>query len=151
MIFVLMFAILGGISNVTSRMFNARLGMEIGVLQSTLFNYITGLAVSFVVMLLAQEPPVAVLVPQSPSQLLIYCGGLMSVVSVNISTRVAARLSAFLMTMLVFISQLVGGILLDWLTAGILSPGKVAGGALVLLGLVCYQLAARRDEASAAA
>ena len=144
MITAVMLAVLNGISNVASRMVNSQLGIQIGLLQSTFFNYITGLGTSILVLLIVQEASSPALIPQNLPQLFIYCGGLLGVITVNISTYVTSRMSAFLMTMLVFISQLAGGVVLDWVTRGDISLGKVAGGALVLLGLVCYQFAAHK-------
>ena len=144
MITAVMLAVLNGISNVANRMVNSQLGLQIGLLQSTFFNYLTGLCTSILVLLIVQEASVPLLIPERLSQLFIYCGGLLGVITVNISSYVTSRLSAFLMTMLVFISQLAGGVLLDWVTRGDISVGKIAGGILVLLGLVCYQFAARR-------
>lgn len=136
-------AVLGGATVVISRMVNASLGARIGIYQSAFYNYATGLAVSAAVLLLSGEAP-AFALARSPVQYYMYFGGLLGLLTVLISNAITPKMSAFVLTLLMFISQLSFGILLDLFMGGGISPGKVIGGILVLLGLVYNQSLDRR-------
>lgn len=139
-----LFAVLGGVSVVLSRMVNASLGARIGIYQSAFYNYATGLAVSVAVLLLSGEAAPAFMQAIAPGQYYMYFGGLLGLLTVLISNAITPKMSAFVLTLLIFISQLAFGILLDLWMGGGISPGKVIGGILVLLGLVYNQSLDRR-------
>lgn len=133
------FGILAGASIVLGRMLNAGLSAHIGPYRSTFYNYVTGLLLSLALLLLSGEALPALSLPSSFRQYAMYTGGLLGVMVVMISNIITPRMSAFLLTLLIFISQLVSGVAIDALAGTPVSAGKIAGGALVLLGVLYNQ------------
>ncbi|NLW79701.1 MAG: DMT family transporter [Ruminococcaceae bacterium] len=142
---IVVMGVLGGASNVFSRMLNAGLADRVGVYRSTLVNYITGLALSALILLILRPALAAPPALQGPMDFFMYLGGALGVVVVVISNMVALRLSSLVMTLLVFISQLATGILLDFIRTGTLPLGQLVGAVLLLAGLLLYRNPAKRN------
>ena len=53
--FYILLAILAGVSIVISRIFNSRIAEEIGTLQGTYINYLTGLVTAFIFFIISKE------------------------------------------------------------------------------------------------
>lgn len=119
-------AILAGMSIVISRTINANLASKIGIFQGTIFNYLVGLVV--------------ISVPWWT-----YLGGIVGVLVVSLSSYITPRISAFYLTILIFISQLFVGTLVDYALLGVFSHGKIIGGLLVFVGLT-YNLYLDKQE-----
>ena len=64
-----------------------------------------------------------------------YIGSVLGVGVVFLSNYMAVRISAFYLTLLIFIGQLFSGVLIDFVILDSLSLGKLLGGLLVLIGL----------------
>lgn len=133
----ILLGILSGATIVVGRMCNAELGARIGNYKGTFYNYITGLFGS--ALLLFVVGGIKPLGIAQPVNIAMYLGGLVGVVNMIISNTIIPKMSAYVMTLLVFISQLASGIVIDTLMGSSVSIGKVAGGALVLLGLLYNQ------------
>ncbi len=133
------FGILAGASIVGGRMINARLSASIGPYRSGFYNYVTGLSLSLLLLLLSGEAFPALALPQTLRQYTMFTGGLIGVAVVILSNVITPRMSAFLLTLILFISQLVCGMLLDTLMDIPVSPGKFVGGILVLAGVLYNQ------------
>ncbi len=132
---MILLAVLAGISIVISRTLNANLSSKIGIFQGTIFNYIVGLIFSIVFLIFSSES-----IDVSRINLLsvpwwAYLGGIVGVLVVSLSSYITPKISAFYLTILIFIAQLFVGTLIDYLIFNVLSPGKVIGGLLVFLGL----------------
>lgn len=132
MIFI---AILAGVCIVVSRAINAKLGTIIGLLQSTIFNFIVGLIFSIVFLLFSSEAANIFRIGFISVPWWAYLGGVVGVFVVALSSYITPRISAFYLTILIFISQLLVGLIIDYLTLNIFSIGKVIGGLLVFIGL----------------
>lgn len=120
-----------------SRTVNARLAGEIGEWQSTLINYCTGLPVTAVlalVLLLSKTYSIPT-VSFSFSQIWIYLGGLLGVVTVLLYNVIVPKVSAFHLTLLTFTGEVFTGILLDTFTGGTYLSASLWGGILVTLGI----------------
>ncbi len=131
----IMISILGGVSIVVSRIINSNLAEKIGVFQGTFFNFITGLIFSYIFLFAGSQK---LAVPISKMKTIppwAFWGGLLGVIVIALSNYITPKISAFYLTLLVFIGQLFTGIFIDYLTIGELSPGKIIGGILVLAGL----------------
>ncbi|BEV70874.1 MULTISPECIES: DMT family transporter [unclassified Paludibacterium] len=132
----MMLALLAGVARTLSRLLNARLAGQIGVLPGTLVNYLGGLAAAVLACLSCGVslpwPSLAwVTVPGWA-----WLGGAVGVGFVVLCNRVTPHVSAFAMTLLMFAGQMSAGLLLDaWLHAG-LSGWRVLGAVLAGLGLL---------------
>jgi transporter family-2 protein len=131
----MLLSILGGASVVLGRMINAKLSAKIGTLQSTLINYIVGLSFTVVIFFVTQDKFKMGLNAFTTIPLWAYLGGLMGVIIIMTSNYVTPRVSAFYITLLVFIGQLFLGTLIDFFIFKELSLTKAIGGILVLAGL----------------
>ena len=132
MIYILV-AILAGVSVVVSRSINSNLAIKIGLFQGTFFNYIVGLLFSVLFLLFNKENNN---INFSAIPLWAYLGGLVGVVVVVLSSYITPKMSAFYLTLFIFVGQLITGILIDYFNLSTLSIGKVIGGILVLIGLI---------------
>lgn len=128
-------AILAGVSIVISRIINSNLANKIGIFQGTFFNYIVGLFFSFVFLFISSESMNISSRNFHEIPLWAYLGGLTGVIVVALSNFITPKISAFYLTLIIFIGQLFVGILLDYFSTNALSPGKLLGGLLVLIGL----------------
>lgn len=139
MLFIVV-AALGGASIVIARIFNARLGTEIGLIESSFFNYFFGLLGSIILGLSSGEIfNLATGISQGNIPLWAYLGGLIGLCVVLLSNALTPKMSNLYMTLFVFLGQLGTGLALDFMSTQTLSLGKMVGGLLVLTGL-CYNL-----------
>ena len=129
-------AITCGITVVISRTTNAKLSNSITNTASTFYNYLTGFIVCLLVLFVVNETAPNWILPSSLSGYLMYFGGIVGVFSILLSNYVTPKISAFQLTIILFISQIFTGILIDWLRYNTLSVGKIIGGILVLVGLI---------------
>lgn len=135
MLINIIIAILAGASVVIARNINSSLAHKIGLFEGTFLNYVVGLLFSLIFLLLSHE------FLKLPSGLLksippwAYLGGLVGVMVVAASNLVTPKISAFYLTLIIFVGQLFAGIIIDYFTLGLISTGKFIGGILVILGL----------------
>ena len=149
MLIYILVAILSGVSIVVSRIINSRLGDEIGVFQSTFYNFLTGLLFSMIILFFSSENMNISSEVLSSTPIIAYLGGLIGVISITLSNYVAPKISAFYMALLIFIGQLFTGIIIDYFTLGQLSIGKIIGGIIVCIGLA-YNLNLDKKETETA-
>jgi transporter family-2 protein len=128
-------AIAAGTSVVLARNINSILATKIGLLEGTLYNYCVGLFFSTIFLLFSSETFKLGLQNAGTIPAWAYLGGLVGVIVVVLSNLVTPKLSAFYLTLIIFIGQLFAGMLIDYFTLSILSKGKIIGGVLVVLGL----------------
>ena len=128
-------AILAGVCIVVSRTINANLASVIGIFQGTIFNYIVGLIFSIVFLLFSSERASISHINLNSVPWWAYLGGVVGVLVVALSSYITPKISAFYLTIIIFIAQFFVGIIIDYLTLNIFSPGKVIGGLLVFTGL----------------
>ncbi|MHC1748637.1 MAG: DMT family transporter [Cellulosilyticaceae bacterium] len=133
MIYIVM-ALIAGVTVTSARLINANLGSKIGMFQSTVYNYVVGLTVSTVFWLISREGFSLARLESVP--IWAYCGGLVGIVIVTVSSIVAQKISAFYLTITIFCGQLFTGILIDYFVSSAFSIGKLIGGLLVILGLL---------------
>ncbi len=135
LIIYLFISFLAGVSVVLGRIINSKLAEKIGTMQSTLINYIVGLTLSFIVYLISKDQSIFSSINKISVPAWAYLGGLAGVVIIISSNYITPKLSAFYVTLLVFIGQLLIGIIIDYFILKELSIGKCIGGLLVLIGL----------------
>ena len=136
MLLYILVSVLAGVCIVLSRTINAKLAEKIGLFQGTLFNYIFGLIFSFLFFLLSKDSFNISKFKLGSIPLWAYLGGLAGVVVVVLCSYITPKITAFYLTLLIFIGQLFVGIIIDYFSLNILSIGKILGGLLVLVGLV---------------
>ena len=130
-LFACLMALSSGAARTFSRMVNAQLSERVGPVQSTLSNYLVGLLVSLLVLSVSRPP----LHQVASLPWWAYSGGLIGVAFVLLLNITTPRLSAFTMTMLLFVGQIAMSIALDAWSAHHLGWSKPLGGLLILLGL----------------
>lgn len=131
--FYIFLAFMAGITIVVSRILNANLAKEIGELQSTFYNFLTGLIFSIIIFLFSKE---SFNISQlTPIPFFAYIGGLIGIASISLSNKIAPKTSTFYMTLLIFIGQLLIGIIIDYFIFNKFSLGKILGGSLAAIGL----------------
>lgn len=131
--FYIFLAAMAGVTIVVSRIINAQLAEKIGEIQSTFYNFLTGLIFSLIILLIYKESFDYSTIKSIP--LFAYLGGLIGIVSITLSNKIAPKISAFYMTLLIFIGQLSIGIVIDYFVMNEISLGKIIGGILVSIGL----------------
>lgn len=134
MIYIII-AMLSGVSIVLSRLINANLAERIGLFQSTFYNFLTGLMFSTIIFLFINESYDLSSLSNFTVPFYAYFGGLIGVFSITLSNYTAPKISAFYMTLLIFIGQIVTGIIIDYFLLNELSMGKIVGSIFVTIGL----------------
>ena len=135
MTFYIIIALLSGVSIVVSRIINANLAERIGLFQSTFYNFLTGLMFSTIIFLFINENYDLSSLSNFTIPFYAYFGGLIGVFSITLSNYTAPKISAFYMTLLIFIGQIVTGIIIDYFLLNELSVGKIVGSIFVTIGL----------------
>ncbi|PGX12101.1 DMT family transporter [Bacillus sp. AFS033286] len=128
-------AILVGVSIVVARIINANLAKEIGNWEGTFFNYITGLFFSMIFLIFSSDSIYISSHTLQKIPFVVYLGGLVGVIVISLSNYITPKISAFYLTLLIFIGQLFMGTIIDFFMTNELSIGKIIGGILVLIGL----------------
>jgi bacterial/archaeal transporter family-2 protein len=136
MIIAIVVAIAAGTCIVFARNINSILAEKKGLLTSTFFNYVTGFSLSAIFLFMGSESIKQSYGLLGTVPLWAYLGGLLGVAVVAISNIVTCKISAFYMSLIIFVGQLFTGIIIDYFALHILSIGKVLGGLLVVAGLI---------------
>lgn len=131
---------LAGVSLVVSRTLNARLAEGTSIGSSTFFNYLIGLAVAVLVMILTSRNEPLTIRPNFSVTIYIYLGGLFGVAVVWLSNVIVSKIPAFYMTLFLFIGQVFTGLLLDTIITGFFSVRNCLAGMLVATGLAANLL-----------
>lgn len=125
-----------GVNIVISRTLNARLAGLTSVHTSTFYNYVIGLIVSVPVLLLLGNNEKSLTEFIILPDWYIYLGGILGVCIVFIGNITVIKVSAFYLTLLIFIGQVFSGILIDVFISQALSIRNLMGGILVTMGLI---------------
>ncbi|WP_141558070.1 DMT family transporter, partial [Bacillus cereus] len=106
-----------------------------GNLEGTFFNYITGLFFSMIFLIFSSDSIYISSHTLQKIPFVVYLGGLVGVIVISLSNYITPKISAFYLTLLIFIGQLFMGTIIDFFMTNELSIGKIIGGILVLIGL----------------
>ena len=121
-------ALLAGISIVISRSINALLAEKTNALTSSFFNYVTGCVTSMLFLLLFGISSLSKLSQlQDNGNLFLLLGGVIGVLNIILLNRIVPRIPPVQLTLLVFITQLLSGMLLDSFLLNLFSLQKLAG------------------------
>ena len=132
-------SIIAGASMVVSRTLNAKLAKLTSIWTSSLYNYLTGLAAAILIFLLFGRPEAVFAEFVISPRFYIYLGGVAAVFVVLLSNITVVKISAFYLTLLLFVGQVFSGIVIDMVIARAFSTRNLIGGILVALGL-CVNL-----------
>lgn len=127
-----------GIGIVVSRSLNARLANATSVRVGTFHNYWVGLVISVPVCLLLGGSLSFATVSVSANWF-IYLGGVLGVCVVLLSNMTVVKISAFYLSLFLFIGQVFSGVLIDAILTQAFSFPIIIGGVLVAAGL-CVNL-----------
>lgn len=135
LLFYILISVLSGVSIVIARTINSNLAGKLGLLEGTFYNFLTGLMLSALLLILNWNNEIIATLSNAQIPIWAYFGGLFGIGIVLLSNYVIPRVSAFYLTILVFLGQLLIGYVIDYFTIGAISITKLLGGVLVLIGL----------------
>jgi len=145
-ILAIILSCMAGMNVVISRTVNARLASLTNVRISAFYNYVVGSVVAIIVFIMLGRGEMAVEWVFAPDPY-IYLGGAIMMGVVLLNNITAQRISAFYLTLLVFVAQIFSGITVDILITGAFSSRNLIGGVLVAFGL-CVNLILDRRKAA---
>ena len=139
-ILAVVLSFMAGVSTVVARTLNAKLADKTSVGVSTFYNYVIGLSVAIIVLAILGNTGTELTLAEATARgfsanWYIYLGGLIGVGVVTISNITVVKVSAFYLTLLIFVGQVFTGIFIDMFIDGELSVMILIGGILVALGL----------------
>ena len=138
-IIAVVLSFIAGICIVVSRTLNARLAKLTSIRVGTFYNYFIGLLVSIPVLLLLGGNDVSLMEFTFSPNWYIYFGGTLGVCVILLSNVTVVRISAFYLTLLIFIGQVFSGVLVDMVISQEVSLRIIIGGLFVAAGL-CLNL-----------
>ncbi|MBE5784993.1 MAG: DMT family transporter [Clostridiales bacterium] len=139
-------SLLTGVAIVFSRIFNALLAKRTTLFVSTWYNYSVGLLVSALVLLISIPLGASPVPNWQGLPLWAFTGGLMGIVTVSAQNYISPRMSAFRLTLILFIGQIFAGLMLDVLSGSGSSLQEWIGGAFAVIGLSLNAFFDRRAE-----
>ncbi len=133
-----------GVTIIVSRTINAKLADMTSMTVSTFYNYAVGLicAVPLYFLLGGGEGVNAAIAPNW----YIFVGGALGVAVVWLSNFTVMKVSAFYLSLLLFIGQVFSGIVVDALISQSFSPRNLIGGVLVAAGLIVNLVLERKSK-----
>jgi len=137
-----LFAFTAGALTLISMITNSKLSTYVGTRQSTLVNFTAGLIVSIILYFLFQETTFKLI----SLPLWAYFGGLMGIFIVIISNIVIPKIPTVYTTLLIFIGQLLTGVLIDFIQYRELSVYKFIGVLLITAGLYFNFIIDKKDQ-----
>lgn len=127
-------AIIGGFLTIMSMVVNASLAKKVGVFQGTFINYIVGLILILITVLIMQDNLHVDILLNIPFYA--FLGGAMGVLVVAGSNVIIPKIPTIYTTLLTFIGQIFAGVIIDYLRLSYISKGKIIGGLLIILGIL---------------
>ncbi len=131
-----------GVTIIVSRTINAKLADLTSVPVSTFYNYVIGL-VCAIILYFTLGSGESVNMAIAPNWY-IYVGGWLGVCVVWLSNVTVMKVSAFYLSLLLFVGQVFSGIAVDAFLTQSFSPRNLIGGVLVAAGLIVNLILERR-------
>ena len=131
-----------GLLVLVARTLNANLSEVTSVQTGTFYNYVFGLIGSVIALFLLGRGDISSFsfdLATSANHWYLYLGGILGVVFISIVNFSVKKITAFYLTLLLFIGQIFSGIIVDVILTGELAVLNLIGGTLVALGL-CVDL-----------
>lgn len=136
-------AFLAGAFTLISMITNSNLSHHVGAAQSALVNFLAGLTVSIIGFFILNSKPIisGIGLPKWA-----FFGGFLGVFIVIISNIVIPKIPTVYTTLLIFIGQLLTGILLDFFQTMTISPLKIIGAVIITIGLYYNFLVDKQEK-----
>ncbi|QUH30916.1 DMT family transporter [Vallitalea guaymasensis] len=132
-------ALLAGALVIVSISINGNLATKVGLIQSSITNYLVGLISSIIFFLILNRFVFDFSFNKLGDTPFYYMlGGVIGSIIICLNNLLINKISAVYVTILIFLGQMITGILIDYAKSGIFSTGKVIGGLLIVIGLVYY-------------
>jgi len=129
----------------TSRAINARLGMAIGALHSSLWNHLVGFLFLAAMLIITVDPGFKT---AADAPAFVYLGGVLGALFVAVNSHVLPRIGAVATLVLVISGQMISGMAIDYLGRDMLpTPAQMIGIALIMLGAYRARAAGSRRRA----
>ena len=109
---MILLAILGGVLTTLSMIVSSALGKKIGLIQSTIINYIGGLIGGVFILIGMGSTSAPSIIDLSKMPLYIFLGGIMGVIVVYISNIVIPKIPVVYSTLLMFSGQMICAIII---------------------------------------
>jgi transporter family-2 protein len=134
-VLAILMSFFAGVNIVISRTLNAKLAEYTNIRTGTFYNYLIGLLISVpVYFIFGRSEAVFADFVFSP-KIYIYFGGIIGVCVVLLSNITVIKISAFYLSLFLFIGQVFSGILIDVIISQTFSPRNMIGGIFVAIGL----------------
>lgn len=133
---MIILAMVGGILTTLSMIVNSSLGKKIGVLQSTCINYIVGLICSTLVLILLGSSVKVNAETFLKMPFYIFLGGAIGVSVVYFSNIIIPKIPVVYSTLLLFVGQVVTGIIIDFFVMSEISFSKLIGAIVIIIGIL---------------
>jgi len=141
---------IAGVNIVTSRTLNAKLADLTSVRVSSFYNYLVGLFVAIIAFTLLGGNEIMPMDTVPLHNWHIYLGGALGLSIVLLANMLVVKVSAFYLTLFVFVGQVFSGVLIDVVITQTVSTRNIFGGVLVAAGL-CTDLIIDKKQRSAKA
>ncbi|GFP78435.1 DMT family transporter [Clostridium fungisolvens] len=135
----ILLTVLGGAFVTLSMIINGKLAEKIGGLKGTLINYITGLSFSLLLYIIIRSTGTAAPMTEiniNSIPIYAYLGGLLGVVVIVLSNKVIPKIPAIYSMVLIFVGQIVMGMVIDYFSFHKFSMGKFIGALFIILGVI---------------
>jgi len=127
-------AVIGGFLTILNMVINAGLGKRIGVFPGTFVNYVVGLSLILILVLMMGNPLDISTFSNIPFYA--FLGGALGVTIVASSNIIIPKIPAIYTVLLNFIGQIFAGVIIDYIRFDYISKGKIIGGILIILGIL---------------
>lgn len=127
-------ALITGLTVVISRTINGALGKRSTASLSAWYNHLMGLIGSVIVLAFLGFPGEIPYSEIGIDNFWIFTGGILGVLVVTFSNFLIHHVSSYSMTLLLFIGQITGGVLLDIFLEGTFAPVQIVAGLIIVIG-----------------
>lgn len=127
-------ALMTGVTVVTSRTINGALAKRSTASLSAWYNHLVGLVGAVLVLAILGFPGSIPFAGINFSNFWIFTGGILGVLAVTFSNFLIHHVSSYSMTLLLFVGQITGGVLLDVFLEGSFDPIQIVAGLIIVLG-----------------
>ncbi len=125
-----------GVALVMQRVANSNLSERTSLEVAVSYTYFTALVGCIAIFLMAGQGEPIVVQGIIPTDVWLYLGGAVGVVTVYLSTICVSKVAGYSLSLLMFIGQVFAGVVIDSLLLGELSTINIVGGVVVTIGMV---------------